>query len=130
MSGADGKLVDITPTRDVLEAGGFYDESPTDPVTGNLRNLRVTLHSSSKLFNDASGPGTCAGHADTISFLGDMLRGSYTQAHARDRKAPPWRPSLPSVGPASVPQTRRPLMAPPAPPWASGDSGHCRELGL
>jgi hypothetical protein len=76
-------------TRDVLEAGGFYDESPMDAKTGKLRNLRVTLHSSSKLFNDASGPGTCAGHKETISFLGDMLRGSYTQAHARDRKVIP-----------------------------------------
>ena len=86
-----GGLKDIgtAATRDVLENGGFYDESPLDPKTGKLRNLRVTLHSSSKLFNDASGPGTCVGHADTISFLGDMLRGSYTQAHARDRKVIP-----------------------------------------
>jgi len=66
-------------TRDIMEAGGFYDQSPIDPVTGKLTNLRVTLHSSSKLFNDASGPGTCSAHEDTISFLGDMLRGSYTQ---------------------------------------------------
>ena len=73
-------------TRDVMEHGGFYDESPLDPKTGKLKHLRLTLHSSSKLFNDASGPGTCAGHADTTAFLGDMLRGSYTQAHARDRK--------------------------------------------
>jgi len=80
----DGK-----PTRDVLEHAGFYDESPLDPKTGKLLNLRVTLHSSSKLFNDASGPGTCAAHKDTIAFLGDMLRGSYTQAHARDRKVIP-----------------------------------------
>ena len=82
-------LKSFVPTRDVLENGGFYDESPKCPKTGKLRNLRVTLHSSSKLFNDASGPGTCAGHEDTVSFLGDMLRGSYTQAHARDRKVIP-----------------------------------------
>ena len=73
-------------TRDVMEHGGFYDESPLDAKTGKLKHLRLTLHSSSKLFNDASGPGTCAGHRDTMAFLGDMLRGSYTQAHARDRK--------------------------------------------
>ena len=86
-----GKLTPVSgqPTRDVMEAGGFYDESPRHPITGKIRNFRVTTHSSSKLFNDASGPGTCAGHEDTITFLGDMLRGSYTQAHARDRKTIP-----------------------------------------
>jgi len=87
----DAGLQDIgsAATRDVMERGGFYDDSPVDPVTGKLQNLRVTLHSSSKLFNDASGPGTVAGHPETIAFLGDMLRGSYTQAHARDRKVIP-----------------------------------------
>eukprot|EP00614_Pseudopedinella_elastica_P008257 CAMPEP_0172586538 /NCGR_PEP_ID=MMETSP1068-20121228/5908_1 /TAXON_ID=35684 /ORGANISM="Pseudopedinella elastica, Strain CCMP716" /LENGTH=745 /DNA_ID=CAMNT_0013381387 /DNA_START=87 /DNA_END=2324 /DNA_ORIENTATION=- len=86
-----GPLKDIgaAKTRDVLEKGGFYDNSPLDPQTGKLNVLRVTLHSSSKLFNDASGPGTVAGHPETIAFLGDMLRGSYTQAHARDRKVIP-----------------------------------------
>jgi hypothetical protein len=77
------------PTRDVMEAGGLYEESPINPKTGRVRNLRVVTHSSSKLFNDASGPGTVAGHPETIQFLGDMLRGSYTQAHARDRKVIP-----------------------------------------
>ena len=73
----------------VMEKGGFYDESPRDPVTGEMRNFRVTTHSSSKLFNDASGCGTVAAHKHTISFLGDMLRGSFTQAHQRDRRTIP-----------------------------------------
>ncbi len=68
--------------------GGFYDESPKDEH-GNMQNFRVTTHSSSKLFNDASGCGTVAGHKDTIHFLGDMLRGSFTQAHQRDRRTIP-----------------------------------------
>jgi len=79
----------MAPTRDVMEAGGFYEESPKDPVTGKMRHFRVVTHSSSKLFNDASGPGTVAAHADTITFLGDMLRGSFTQAHQRDRRTIP-----------------------------------------
>lgn len=84
-----GKIQYIAPTRDVMEKGGFYDESPRDPVTGEMRNFRVTTHSSSKLFNDASGCGTVAAHKHTISFLGDMLRGSFTQAHQRDRRTIP-----------------------------------------
>jgi len=86
---ANGKINFIAPTRDVMEKGGFYDESPRDPVTGEMRNFRVTTHSSSKLFNDASGCGTVAAHKHTISFLGDMLRGSFTQAHQRDRRTIP-----------------------------------------
>lgn len=86
---ANGKINYIAPTRDVMEKGGFYDESPKDPVTGEMRNFRVTTHSSSKLFNDASGAGTVAAHKHTISFLGDMLRGSFTQAHQRDRRTIP-----------------------------------------
>jgi hypothetical protein len=86
----NGKYVTFNgePSRDVMEAGGFFEESPIG-ADGRVRNLRVVTHSSSKLFNDASGPGTIAGHTETIQFLGDMLRGSYTQAHARDRKAIP-----------------------------------------
>lgn len=86
---ASGKIQNIAPTRDVMEKGGFYDESPNDPVSGEMRNFRVTTHSSSKLFNDASGSGTVAAHKHTISFLGDMLRGSFTQAHQRDRRTIP-----------------------------------------
>jgi hypothetical protein len=86
---ANGKINYIAPTRDVMEKGGFYDESPRDPITGEMRNFRVTTHSSSKLFNDASGCGTVAAHKHTISFLGDMLRGSFTQAHQRDRRTIP-----------------------------------------
>jgi hypothetical protein len=86
---SNGKINYIAPTRDVMEKGGFYDDSPRDPVTGEMRNFRVTTHSSSKLFNDASGCGTVAAHKHTISFLGDMLRGSFTQAHQRDRRTIP-----------------------------------------
>ena len=72
-----------------MEKGGFYEESPKDPITGRMMNFRVTTHSSSKLFNDANGAGTVAAHKDTIAFLGDMLRGSFTQAHQRDRRTIP-----------------------------------------
>lgn len=84
-----GKVQNIVPTRDVMEKGGFYEESPKDPLTGQMMNFRVTTHSSSKLFNDANGAGTVAANKDTIAFLGDMLRGSFTQAHQRDRRTIP-----------------------------------------
>lgn len=79
----------LANSLDVLEKGGFYEESPRNPQTGEMMNFRVTTHSSSKLFNDASGSGTVAAHKDTIHFLGDMLRGSFTQAHQRDRRTIP-----------------------------------------